>query len=712
HSLHLLPSCVEELVRVLPAAQQEQADPDAVFARNLSLLTPYSLDLLLHGWQPHVFGVVAPAVVRKTAVLRFLALPPAAQLVLLDRLAHPVYKYTRPLKVRGRLHPDEDGDWPSDALYETGSDTEGSAAAGDLAPVNYSGEFVMRRSYRQAGSATEPSDHEDEPLAPPAQGADEVLEVEFVGEEPQEARVEAPDCRSNLNRLIADAVLRRSVSLRRRKAVLRDSEVSIVLHEMELTTSRGSRELGANRLFTGWPQRLQAFSGREDGHLYFSQGELHQCPTAAWLLSSVSNLESAYARLQLLFTPSTFQAWDESLRIHYRPTSFTLNDGVDCKDGQSEVGPEAAVRLGLLSDTRSAARNPLGAALQYRGLVYCSQMDETMLVKGMLVINDRLGSRVYLSESCVKARAPGRRELPYGLDVVHKTSTKRVPAVLTPSLVAVLRLRVASIADAAERATVDGSLDDLIRAAKSHTEQSLATNAWELPARSLEPAGHPLRESAGEDDFWHTARAPSCAVQMSAGALEEDEAPTPLAELQLERREAWPVLQDTPQCALRGTKTAAALGLTFVISDYEKCHSPAVSGGVRVISDPYFQDATRALARDHCYLVFNGKAYAGDVAVWRYPEHTITDTRVLTAELPPAGMILHDNCMVMSCDGKVNSEMAGGDMDGDDIFFTFWRLLIAFLRATQEVLADFEKPDTSFKSAGIAGRGSDPPTML
>ena len=27
-------------------------------------------------------------------------------------------------------------------------------------------------------------------------------------------------------------------------------------------------------------------------------------------------------------------------------------DGVDCKDGQSEVGPEAAVRLGLLSDTR------------------------------------------------------------------------------------------------------------------------------------------------------------------------------------------------------------------------------------------------------------------------------------------------------------------------------------------------------------------------
>ena len=43
--------------------------------------------------------------VRKTAVLRFLALPPAAQLVLLDRLAHPVYKYTRPLKAAANTCP-------------------------------------------------------------------------------------------------------------------------------------------------------------------------------------------------------------------------------------------------------------------------------------------------------------------------------------------------------------------------------------------------------------------------------------------------------------------------------------------------------------------------------------------------------------------------------------------------------------------------------
>ena len=147
HSLHLLPSCVEELVRVLPAAQQEQADPDAVFARLMGgggnevgkgvvgrsraevLQEPLVADAVLVGPAPSwlatacVWGrgpgggcfrlvlvdlphlAVLCRQVRKTAVLRFLALPPAAQLVLLDRLAHPVYKYTRPLKAAANTCP-------------------------------------------------------------------------------------------------------------------------------------------------------------------------------------------------------------------------------------------------------------------------------------------------------------------------------------------------------------------------------------------------------------------------------------------------------------------------------------------------------------------------------------------------------------------------------------------------------------------------------
>ncbi|CAE7885917.1 unnamed protein product, partial [Symbiodinium necroappetens] len=105
---------------------------------DLSLLSPFSLDLLLHGWQPNVYGV------RKTAALRFLVLPRAAQLAVLARRTSPVYKYTLTpkaaantcsvlsaclcsfygLQVRGRLHSAEE--WPVDALYDSGSDTESS----------------------------------------------------------------------------------------------------------------------------------------------------------------------------------------------------------------------------------------------------------------------------------------------------------------------------------------------------------------------------------------------------------------------------------------------------------------------------------------------------------------------------------------------------------------------------------------------------------
>ncbi|CAE7195078.1 unnamed protein product [Symbiodinium sp. CCMP2592] len=83
------------------------------------------------------------------------------------------------------------------------------------------------------------------------------------------------------------------------------------------------------------------------------------------------------------------------------------------------------------------------------------------------------------------------------------------------------------------------------------------------------------------------------------------------------------------------------------------------------------------------------------------------------------GMIIHENCLVMSCEGAVNSEsrrhyaacvlrrssglsvgrpfsvgfilvawcshkeMASGDLDGDDVCFSFWKALIAVLKRTQ-----------------------------
>ena len=90
---------------------------------------------------------------------------------------------------------------------------------------------------------------------------------------------------------------------------------------------------------------------------------------------------------------------------------------------------------------------------------------------------------------------------------------------------------------------------------------------------------------------------------------------------------------------------------------------PDSSGGVKAISDPQ-----NGLAEGHCYIVFNGRIYTGEVAVpcsngrvkfnalhvspgsrtrcspctrvfqvWRYPPHSVTDAQIMTATMPPPG---------------------------------------------------------------------------
>eukprot|EP00439_Symbiodinium_sp_Y106_P017536 s692_g2.t1 len=115
---------------------------------------------------------------------------------------------------------------------------------------------------------------------------------------------------------------------------------------------------------------------------------------------------------------------------------------------------------------------------------------------------------------------------------------------------------------------------------------------------------------------------------------------------------------------------------------------PAVCGFVRVISDPYFRDSARALPSDQCYVVFNGRFYVGEVAEpWLHSRSLVLEgsgVRLysqllrLDTEFAPhgqgtaetdgprqphpeklwlsTGMIIHDNCLLMSCDGAVSSE--------------------------------------------------------
>ncbi|CAE7309934.1 unnamed protein product, partial [Symbiodinium sp. CCMP2592] len=56
-----------------------------------------------------------------------------------------------------------------------------------------------------------------------------------------------------------------------------------------------------------WPALLTALMGREDGHVYYSTEPILKSPTADWVIRCVESMEQAYARLQLLLTPSFFK---------------------------------------------------------------------------------------------------------------------------------------------------------------------------------------------------------------------------------------------------------------------------------------------------------------------------------------------------------------------------------------------------------------------
>ncbi|OLP78820.1 hypothetical protein AK812_SmicGene40963 [Symbiodinium microadriaticum] len=173
-------------------------------------------------------------------------------------------------------------------------------------------------------------------------------------------------------------------------------------------------------------------------------------------------------------------------RISTTRMSLDPEDDVDFKEGQSEIGSLAAKHYGMLLERRTGATHVL--AVQFRGVMYCHQTD----VKGMLVVNEQLGDEMVLAESCVKIRTP---------DLISDISLSFVLgldlAELTPSLLAVLRLRAASVADEDRRGLCNDMLDEAVAAA------------------ALEPAGCSIVPPTDEDR--DTARSPVDSIRLTVG---------------------------------------------------------------------------------------------------------------------------------------------------------------------------------------------------
>ena len=75
--------------------------------------------------------------------------------------------------------------------------------------------------------------------------------------------------------------------------------------------------------------------------------------------------------------------------------------GIDPKDGQSEVSPDYAVKLGMVKAREQLEDMPLYNPTKFRGIL---NLNNAVLAKGMLVINPSLEQEIWLPEGCLKIR--------------------------------------------------------------------------------------------------------------------------------------------------------------------------------------------------------------------------------------------------------------------------------------------------------------------
>ena len=144
--------------------------------------------------------------------------------------------------------------------------------------------------------------------------------------------------------------------------------------------------------------------------------------------------------------------------------------------------------------------------------------------------------------------------------------------------------------------------------------------------------------------------------------LHDCEAPTSLQSLLAEHEEThlWRISRKTKHALMAGLNR-----LTLSIESLQwspRLYFGNFSGGAYALA------ATWKLPDRQCVLVVDGELVLGEIAVWHCPCHLFTDMEQWTAVRPPPGTFLANNCKYVSTDGYGNSNMTGGDLDGDIIF--------------------------------------------
>ena len=458
----------------------------------------------------------------------------------------------------------------------------------------------------------------------------------------------------------------------------------------------------------GCPVLLRLLLVRENGMCYYSSAHGQESQLIMWIAACKENVQSFLMRALLILAPSRRflpipPKDSDVLDFQYMKEDDTkkLNTfKIDTKNGQAECGVEAAIYMGMLTaeqvnDWHKCRQRGIPTAsfqaFQIRAVLWA--WGNTLLCKGLLVINPKLGMRVILPESVIKASSPtqlieqGRFE--YGIDIIYQTETppKKLPE-LTPSLVSVLRQRAQCQPSPEGRAKCHAKLDAVISDCKEYSLKALPCEAFGLhqpqpeQARTIRLQAH----SSNPDNRMDRHRHAIDAIKLTSTLHNRDLPETSIDEM----RE--PVEDPSYGNIKRGTRAAVNMGFSRMSMLNKKLQHTSTKGGkgprlripATTSSVMATSDLQDHLPADKCIIINDGKAVLGKVVVWRYPAHGVTDVEILTAVEPPTGANLPQNCIILSIRGRINSGMAGGDLDGDKDMFSTWTKLIEFVESTED----------------------------
>ncbi|CAE7366740.1 unnamed protein product, partial [Symbiodinium sp. CCMP2592] len=456
------------------------------------------------------------------------------------------------------------------------------------------------------------------------------------------------------------------------------------------STSWGTRKVKPCALFRwseehplqpAWVQLL--FSKPEKGKCYYSEKALFDSPVVREMSRHYS-MQDVYNRLPLLATPSkTYELGSED-------TVCVVDDvvnaaGKNVTDGFAEISLDFALKHGLV--TKEQVEQGIYHAIQFRGLFRDIASGEILLAKGMLAVRKGLQRALCLRPKCIKMRfnptADFAAACTPGIDVVQTTAAAQGAPKLNAQLCAALGLRTCLIRGRAERLEARAELRSFCRARRQETLGDIEASSW-----GFSPPTKPSNPGATAKPLLQQTRAPPDAPQAPHAVpfhrvkltyVERVERPTPMQELaaeaELVRPWCLPEL-GTKDALLRG-------GRRFNKSIARQNNKPQLSlrghGGACFA----LPDLWGNLGPQCCHIICQGRVLKGTFAVWRNPCMLPSDVEVWEAiDLPANADLVPDNCIICSVIGDGVVALAGGDYDGDVVFFTADFDLLEFLANT------------------------------